>query len=417
MLKTSEIMRRAKAASREMVYSEEKTNNALLAMADALLEHKENILLANQRDMEESRGKISEVMLDRLYLDNKRLWALSEGIRSIASLPSPLKCEEAFRRPNGLLIRKNRVPLGVIAIIYESRPGVTADAAALAIKSGNAVILRGGKEAYRTSSAIVSVLAAAVEKSGLPKNCIQQVEDTSRGSAEELMKGRGYIDLLIPRGGAGLIRTCVENATVPCIETGTGICHIYIDKSADIEKAVKILDNAKTSRPSVCNAAEVCLVHRDIVARVLPEIKKALVERRVEEGLVPVELRLDEECLQIIDGVAQSDTDYDTEFLDYRLAIGVVGSVEEAIKHINLHSTGHSETIISEDEAAQKLFTTLVDSACVYVNASTRFTDGGEFGFGCEMGIATGKLHARGPMGLYELTTYKYVIEGDGQIR
>ena len=417
MLQTSEIMHRARVTSREMIYNEETTNTALLSMADALLEQKESILLANQIDMEESRGRISEVMLDRLYLDEKRLYALSEGIRSIALLPSPLKCEETYTRPNGLVIRKNRVPLGVIAIIYESRPGVTADAVALAIKSGNAVILRGGKEAYRTSSAIVSALAMAAEKCGLPKNCIQQVEDTSRKSAEELMKGRGYIDLLIPRGGAGLIRTCVENATVPCIETGTGICHIYIDKAADIEKAVSILYNAKTSRPSVCNAAEVCLVHRDILTRVLPEIKKALVDGRKEKGLVPVELRLDEECLQIIEGEAQTGSDYDTEFLDYRLAIGVVGSAQEAIKHINLHSTGHSEAIISEDEGAIGLFTSLVDSACVYVNASTRFTDGGEFGFGCEMGIATGKLHARGPMGLYELTTYKYVIEGNGQIR
>ncbi len=417
MLETMEIMRRAKEASREMIFDEERVNRALYAMADALLECREEILAANQSDMAESQGKISEVMLDRLYLDEKRLYALSEGIRSIAELPSPLKDGEVFMRPNGLLIKKKRVPFGVIAIIYESRPGVTADAAALAIKSGNTVILRCGKEAYRTSRAIVNALSRAVEKCGLSKYCIQQVEDTSRKSAEELMRGRGYVDLLIPRGGAGLIRSCVENATVPCIETGTGICHIYIDKSADAEKAVRILNNAKTSRPSVCNAAEVCLVHRDIATRVLPEIKKQLVERRLDMGLVPVELRLDKESLAIIDGVAQNDSDFDTEFLDYRLAIGIVGSTEEAIKHINLHSTGHSEAIISEDIEAQELFTSLVDSACVYVNASTRFTDGGEFGFGCEMGIATGKLHARGPMGLKELTTYKYVIVGDGQVR
>jgi glutamate-5-semialdehyde dehydrogenase len=385
-------------------------------MADAIEADVETILEANAVDIEAARGNISEVMIDRLRLTRERIHAMAEGIREVTALPSPLgRVLRQVVRPNGLVIDKVSVPMGVIAIIYESRPNVTSDAAALAIKSGNVAILRGGKEAYSSSTAITAAMRRGLASVGLPENCVQLVSDTSRESATALMKARGYVDLLIPRGGAGLIRACVENATVPCLETGTGICHIYVDRDADIDKALKVIENAKTSRPSVCNAAEVCLVHRDIAKEFLPRLKARLVDGRA--GNNPVELRLDGEACQIIDGVPMVDSDFDTEFLDYKLAVGIVGSVNEAVEHILAHSTHHSEAIISENTAAQEYFTTSVDSAAVYVNASTRFTDGGEFGLGCEMGISTQKMHARGPLGIEELTTYKYIIRGEGQVR
>ena len=417
MNSTEIILKNAKETVRALAgVSDESLNLALLAMADAIEADVEAILAANAVDIEAARGNISEVMIDRLRLTRERIHAMAEGIREVTALPSPLgRVLRQVVRPNGLVIDKVSVPMGVIAIIYESRPNVTSDAAALAIKSGNVAILRGGKEAYSSSSAITAAMRRGLASVGLPENCVQLVSDTSRESATALMKARGYVDLLIPRGGAGLIRACVENATVPCLETGTGICHIYVDRDADIDKALKVIENAKTSRPSVCNAAEVCLVHRDIAKEFLPRLKARLVDRRA--GNNPVELRLDREACQIIDGVPMVDSDFDTEFLDYKLAVGIVGSVDEAVEHILAHSTHHSEAIISENAAAQEYFTTSVDSAAVYVNASTRFTDGGEFGLGCEMGISTQKMHARGPLGIEELTTYKYIIRGEGQVR
>jgi len=396
--------------------SDEKLNAALLAMADAIVADTEVILEANGRDIAAASGNISPVMIDRLRLTEERIRAMAEGIRQVSVLPSPLgRVLREVVRPNGLVIDKVSVPMGVIAIIYESRPNVTSDAAALAIKSGNVAILRGGKEAYLSSAAITAAMRRGLASAELPEDCVQLVSDTSRDSATALMKARGYVDLLIPRGGAGLIRACVENATVPCLETGTGICHVYVDRDADIEKALNIIENAKTSRPSVCNAAEVCLVHREVAERFLPLLKERLVDSRAERD--PVELRLDPEAAGIIDGVPMAEGDFDTEFLDYKLAVGVVGSVEEAVEHILTHSTHHSEAIVTESKAAQDYFTTGVDSAAVYVNASTRFTDGGEFGLGCEMGISTQKMHARGPLGIEELTTYKYIIHGEGQVR
>ena len=417
MNSTEIILKNAKETVRALAgVSDESLNLALLAMADAIEADVEAILAANAVDIEAARGNISEVMIDRLRLTRERIHAMAEGIRQVTALPSPLgRVLRQVVRPNGLVIDKVSVPMGVIAIIYESRPNVTSDAAALAIKSGNVAILRGGKEAYSSSSAITAAMRRGLASVGLPENCVQLVSDTSRESATALMKARGYVDLLIPRGGAGLIRACVENATVPCLETGTGICHIYVDRDADIDKALNIIENAKTSRPSVCNAAEVCLVHRDIAKEFLPRLKARLVDGRA--GNNPVELRLDGEACQIIDGVPMVDSDFDTEFLDYKLAVGIVGSVNEAVEHILAHSTHHSEAIISENAAAQEYFTTSVDSAAVYVNASTRFTDGGEFGLGCEMGISTQKMHARGPLGIEELTTYKYIIRGEGQVR
>ena len=417
MNSTEIILKNAKETVRALAgVSDESLNLALLAMADAIEADAEAILAANAVDIEAARGNISEVMIDRLRLTRDRIHAMAEGIRQVTALPSPLgRVLRQVVRPNGLVIDKVSVPMGVIAIIYESRPNVTSDAAALAIKSGNVAILRGGKEAYSSSSAITAAMRRGLASVGLPENCIQLVSDTSRESATALMKARGYVDLLVPRGGAGLIRACVENATVPCLETGTGICHIYVDRDADIEKALNIVENAKTSRPSVCNAAEVCLVHRDIACEFLPLLKARLVDGRAENN--PVELRLDAEAQKIIEGTPEVEGDFDTEFLDYKLAVGIVGSVEEAVEHILMHSTHHSEAIVTENTAAADYFTTGVDSAAVYVNASTRFTDGGEFGLGCEMGISTQKLHARGPMGLEELTTYKYVIVGKGQIR
>lgn len=415
---TREQMQLAKQASPLLACADTLLkNNALLAMAQSLLDGTSDILAANAADMEKARGTISEVMLDRLALNESRIAAMAEGIRQVAALPDPVGEVLAREvRPNGLVIEKTAVALGVIAIIYESRPNVTSDAAALCIKSGNACILRGGKEAFHSASAITKAMQQGLVSVGLPAQLVQLVQDTTRNSANELMQGVGYIDLLIPRGGAGLIRACMENAKVPCIQTGTGICHIYVDRSADLEMAVRIIENAKTSRPSVCNAAEVCLVHREIAGVFLPMLKEALVDRRAAEGKVPVEFRADEEAVNYL-GIPAGETDFDTEFLDYKMAVRTVSSVEEAISHIRAHSTGHSEAIVTADDAAARNFIQGIDSAAVYVNASTRFTDGGEFGLGCEMGISTQKLHARGPMGLRELTTYQYIVRGNGQIR
>lgn len=414
-----EQMRLSKAAAPKLALADEETKNrALSAMAKCLTAHAAEILEANRADMDAARGSMSAVMLDRLALTETRIESMADGIRQVAALPDPAgEVLARVERPNGLIIEKTAVPLGVVAIIYESRPNVTSDAAALCIKSGNACILRSGKEAWRSANAIVLAMQEGLAAAGLPRETVTLVSDTSRQSAAELMQGVGYIDLLIPRGGRGLIQNCMENAKVPCIQTGTGICHVYVDASADLEKAVKIIVNAKTSRPSVCNAEEVCLVNREIAPRFLPMLRDALVTEREKAGQKPVELRCDAEALAVCGGIPAGDADFDTEFLDYILAVGVVGSVEEAISHIAAHSTGHSDCILTEDAHTAALFTRSVDSAAVYVNASTRFTDGGEFGLGCEMGISTQKLHARGPMGLRELMTYKYIIRGDGQIR
>ena len=416
---TMELLGRAREAKAPMALADtERKNAALLAMAEELEAGAGEILAANREDLEAAEGTISPVMMDRLRLTKERIGGMAEGVRQVAALPDPVGRElKTVRRPNGLEIRKISVPMGVIAIIYESRPNVTSDAAALALKAGSACVLRCGKEAHRSAAAIVAALSRGLERAGLPAQALQLVEDTSRRSAQELMGARGLVDLLIPRGGAGLIRSCVENATVPCIETGTGICHVYVDRSADQEMALRIIENAKTSRPSVCNAEEVCLVHREIAGEFLPKLRRVLVEDRQAAGRQPVELRLDERAAGIIDGTPASAADFDTEFLDYILAVAVVDSLEAAVDHIARHSTGHSDGIVTADSQAADRFAALVDSAAVYVNASTRFTDGGEFGLGCEMGISTQKLHARGPMGLEELTSYKYVVRGGGQIR
>ena len=404
--------RNAKSAVGQL--TTEQKNEALLAMADALEARQTEILAANARDLAAAQGHISAVMLDRLRLTSARIQAMAQGIREVAVLPDPVgQVLEEHTRPDGLNIQKVSVPMGVIAIIYESRPNVTSDAAALALKSGNVCILRGGKEAICSAVAIVDALKAGLKKAGITENAVNLVTDTSRDSATALMTAQGYVDLLIPRGGAGLINACVRNATVPCIATGTGICHVYVEKSADQQMALNIIENAKTSRPSVCNAEEVLLVDKAIAEEFLPKLYKRLVADRVQ----PVELRLDAFAQNIIPGTAAGDRDFDTEFLDYILAVACVEGVEEAIAHIAAHSTGHSEAIITSDKAAAQKFTACVDSAAVYVNASTRFTDGGEFGLGCEMGISTQKLHARGPMGLRELTTYHYIIHGNGHIR
>ncbi len=411
---TQEILQAAKRTCRvAAVLTTEQKNTALLAMAQALVAHTDAILAANAEDVEAARASLSAVMVDRLALTAERIVGMANGIREVAALPDPVgRVIERVDRENGLVIEKVSVPMGVTAMIYESRPNVTSDAAVLAFKSGNVCVLRGGKEAFRSSQAIVEALHDGLRSVGLPETMIQLVQDTTRASANELMTAVGLVDLLIPRGGAGLIRACVENALVPCIETGTGICHVYVDANADTEKALNIIENAKTSRPSVCNAAEVCLVHKDMAPTFLPKLKARLTERER-----PVELRLDARAAAIIDGVPAGERDFDTEFLDYILAVGVVDDADAAIAHIAAHSTGHSEAIITEDRVAADRFTAAVDSAAVYVNASTRFTDGGEFGLGCEIGISTQKLHARGPMGLRELTTYKYVVRGNGQIR
>ena len=416
---TLEMLKNAKAAWPELATAgTEKKNAALMAMADALEKDCAAILEANAADVEAARGSISDVMLDRLRLDEKRIAGMADGVRQVAKLPDPVgRVITRVDRPNGLTIEKIGVPMGVVAIIYESRPNVTSDAAALTVKSGNACVLRGGKEAFRSADAIVRAMQRGLKQAGLPETLVQLVQDATRQSANDLMTAVGLVDLLIPRGGAGLIRACTENAKVPCIQTGTGICHVYVDASADLGMALNIIENAKTSRPSVCNAEEVCLVDAPVAGRFLPMLKRRLADDRAAKGLVPVELRLDERAAAIIPGTPAGPKDFDTEFLDYILAVKVVDGVDEAVKHIALHSTGHSDCIVARDGAAQARFVAGVDSAAVYVNASTRFTDGGEFGLGCEMGISTQRLHARGPMGLEELTTYKYVVHGDGQIR
>ena len=416
---TIDILKQARAAWPALQTADTGVKNAALnAMADALLKSTDAILSANALDMEAARGHISEVMLDRLCLTGDRIQAMADGIREVAALPDPVGAVIArVERPNGLVIERTRVAMGVIAIIYESRPNVTSDAAALALKAGSACVLRGGKEAFRSADAIVQALQAGLEKVGLPGALVQLVQDTTRQSATDLMTAVGLVDLLIPRGGAGLIKAVTENAKVPCIQTGTGICHVYVDEDADQAMALNIIDNAKTSRPSVCNAEEVLLVHSAVAAEFLPKLKARLVDDRAAKGLVPVELRLDPRAAAIIPGVPAAEKDFDTEFLDYILAVGVVDSAAEAIAHIQTHSTGHSEAVVSRNPAVLDAFARGVDSAAVYLNCSTRFTDGGEFGLGCEMGISTQKLHARGPMGLEELTTYKYIIRGNGQTR
>lgn len=389
-------------------------NQALEAMASQLLKATEAILAANQIDMEVARGKISEVMLDRLFLDQERIEGMAQGIRALIDLPDPIgEVLDTEVLENGLEIKKVRVAMGVIGIIYESRPNVTSDAAALAIKSGNAVVLRTGKDAFYSAQAIVTALKGVLEEAGLNPDLLQLIQDTSRASSLAMMKAKGYLDLLIPRGGAGLIQAVVENAIVPVIETGTGIVHVYVDKEADFQKALAIIENAKTSRPSVCNAMEVLLVDQAIASDFLPLVKERLVDERERS----VELRLDEDAQAIISGTAAQEQDFDTEFLDYILAVKVVDGVKEAVDHIEAHSTHHSDAIVTENPETAAYFTKQVDSAAVYVNASTRFTDGGQFGLGCEMGISTQKLHARGPMGLREMTSYKYIVSGNGQVR
>ena len=410
-----ELLQRAKNAKGNVAaLTTQEKNNTLNAMAQALLSHQEDILAANELDLQAAQSHITPVMLDRLKLTPERIAAMAQGIREVAVLLDPVgRILESHTRPDGLEIQKVSVPMGVVAIIYESRPNVTSDAAALALKSGNVCVLRGGKEAFRSAKAIVEALRSGLQAQGVTPDAVNLVEDTSRESTRELMTANGYIDLLIPRGGAGLIQACVTTATVPCIATGTGICHVYVEKTADLGMALNIVENAKTSRPSVCNAEEVLLVDQEIAPVFLP----MLYDRLVVQRETPVELRLDETAQSIIPGTPAGERDFDTEFLDYILAVHCVAGVEEAVSHIAAHSTGHSEAIVTKDPQAEAYFTAFVDSAAVYVNASTRFTDGGEFGLGCEMGISTQKLHARGPMGLRELTTYHYIIHGNGHVR
>lgn len=413
---TKQILIQARDAKRELAkLSTDDKNKALLAMADALIEFKDYILEENKKDIESARGNISDVMIDRLTLTSERIDGMASGIRDVVKLPDPVgNVLERIERENGLIIEKTSVAMGVVAIIYESRPNVSSDAAALTLKSGNVCVLRGGKEAFRSANAIVNALRNGLKKVGYPETLINMIQDTSRDSANELMTAVGYVDLLIPRGGPGLINACVRNATVPCIQTGTGICHVYVDKSADFDMALNIIENAKTSRPSVCNAEEVLLVNSSIAKNFLPLLKARLVDSRKEN---PVELRLCEKSQKIIDGTPAGENDFDTEFLDYILAVKIVDDVYEAVNHIAEHSTHHSDVIVTNDKKSADIFCLEVDSTSVYVNASSRFTDGGEFGLGCEMGISTQKLHARGPMGLKEMTTYKYIIRGNGQIR
>ena len=416
---TLDILKKTRAARSSLAALDETAKNRiLLAMAEALMAAEGDILAENDADMTAARGHINDVMLDRLRLDHDRLADMAEGVRAIAALPDHTgRVLSEVRRPNGLVVRKVQVPLGLVSIIYESRPNVTSDAAALAVKSGNVCVLRSGKEAHRSACAIVKALKSGIAQGGGDPEILNIVDDITHQSATDIMTAKGLVDLLIPRGGAGLIRACVEGASVPCIETGTGICHVYVDKAADLDKALAIVENAKASRPSVCNAEEVLLVHSAVAAEFLPRLKKRLVDDRAAAGKTPVELRLDERAAAIIPGTPAGERDFDTEFLNYILAVAVVDSVEQAVAHILTHSTGHSEAIVTEDPAAAEVFVSGTDSAAVYVNASTRFTDGGEFGLGCEMGISTQKLHARGPMGLDELSTYKYVVLGSGQIR
>ena len=416
---TLDILKKTRAARGSLAALDETAKNRiLLAMAEALMAAEDDILAENDADMTAARGHINDVMLDRLRLDHDRLAGMAEGVRAIAALPDHTgRVLSEVHRPNGLVVRKVQVPLGLVSIIYESRPNVTSDAAALAVKSGNVCVLRSGKEAHRSACAIVRALKSGIAQGGGDPEILNIVDDITHQSATDIMTAKGLVDLLIPRGGAGLIRACVEGASVPCIETGTGICHVYVDKAADLDKALAIVENAKTSRPSVCNAEEVLLVHSAVAAEFLPRLKKRLVDDRAAAGKTPVELRLDERAAAIIPGTPAGERDFDTEFLNYILAVAVVDGVEQAVAHILTHSTGHSEAIVTEDPAAAEVFVSGTDSAAVYVNASTRFTDGGEFGLGCEMGISTQKLHARGPMGLDELSTYKYVVLGSGQIR
>ncbi|MCD7729023.1 MAG: glutamate-5-semialdehyde dehydrogenase [Clostridia bacterium] len=417
---TQEILQHANSVKPEALFlTEDKKNNALNAMADCILSQSGEILAANAKDVEAAQGKISQVMIDRLMLNQSRIEGMAEGIRQVAALPDPVGIVyDKITRPSGVNVEKVSVPLGVVAIIYESRPNVTSDAAALCLKSGNVCVLRTGKEAHASAVAIVNAMRSGLEKAGLSPYFINLIEDTSRNSAQEIMTATGLVDLLIPRGGAGLINACVQNAKVPCIQTGTGICHVYVDKYADFSKALNIIENAKTSRPSVCNAMEVCLVDSAVASQFLPELWQRLVKNRKKN---PVTLKLDEESYKILAGkencVPAGETDFDTEFLDYVMAVKVVDGVEQATEHISAHSTHHSDCIVTENTANANYFVSAVDSAAVYVNVSTRFTDGGEFGLGCEMGISTQKLHARGPMGLKELTSYKYVVRGNGQIR
>ena len=416
---TLDILKKTRAARGSLAALDETAKNRiLLAMAEALMAAEDDILAENDADMAAARGHINDVMLDRLRLDHDRLAGMAEGVRAIAALPDHTgRVLSEVHRPNGLVVRKVQVPLGLVSIIYESRPNVTSDAAALAVKSGNVCVLRSGREAHRSACAIVKALKSGIAQGGGDPEILNIVDDITHQSATDIMTAKGLVDLLIPRGGAGLIRACVEGASVPCIETGTGICHVYVDRAADLDKALAIVENAKASRPSVCNAEEVLLVHSAVAAEFLPRLKKRLVDDRAAAGKVPVELRLDERAAAIIPGTPAGERDFDTEFLNYILAVAVVDSVEQAVAHILTHSTGHSEAIVTEDPAAAEVFASGTDSAAVYVNASTRFTDGGEFGLGCEMGISTQKLHARGPMGLDELSTYKYVVLGSGQIR
>ena len=413
---TQEILSAAKACAPSLASVDTQVKNAaLLAMAAALEANSEAILAANAQDMEAARSHLSQSMLDRLALTEERIHAMAEGIRQVVQLPDPVgRIRERVERPNGIVIDKVGVSVGVIAIVYESRPNVTSDAAALAVKAGSACVLRSGSDAFKSANAIVEAMQQGLAKAGLAPQLVQLVQDTSRQSVKDLMEAVGYVDLLIPRGGAGLIKACTEGAKVPCIQTGTGICHIYVDETADQEMALNIIENAKTSRPSVCNAAEVCLVHKAIAEEFLPKLHKRLVTDR---AVNPVELRLCPKAAAIIPGTAAGEADFSTEYLDYILAVGVVDSAESAMGHIATHSTGHSECIVTRDMQVADRFARVVDSAAVYVNCSTRFTDGGEFGLGCEIGISTQKLHARGPMGLDEICTYKYVIHGDGQTR
>lgn len=419
MENTIELLKRTKAAWKNIRnLSEEEKNRLLAAMADSLEDHTEAILEANKTDMQRAEGSISTVMLDRLRLNEDRIRGMADGIRAIVKLPSHTgRILSEVTRPNGMVIRRKQVPFGLVAIIYESRPNVTSDAAALTLKSSNVCILRSGKEAWNSSKAVVDAMKEGIRKADGDPEIVNLIEDTSRQSAAEIMQAEGIVDLLIPRGGAGLIRNCVENSRVPVIQTGTGICHVYVDQDADLQKALKLVINAKTGRPSVCNAEEVLLVHETVAEAFLPMLKKALVDDRESEGKVPVELRLDEASRKVICGTPAGERDFNTEFLDYILAVKVVSGVEEAVEHIARHSTGHSEAIVTENAVTADYFVSEVDSAAVYVNVSTRFTDGGEFGLGCEMGISTQKLHGRGPLGLDELSTYKYVITGNGQVR
>lgn len=416
MKSTIDILKSAKAASQNAMLLEPKEKKALIkALAKAISDHRSKILEANKIDIEVAKNKLNQSMIDRLTLNIERIDDMVRGMLKVAELDDPVgRVLQETTLENGLLIKKVSVPLGVVSIIYESRPNVTSDASCICLKSGNACVLRGGKEAFNTSYTIVEIMRETLAENDVDQNIISMIEDTSRQSANEIMKSTEYVDLLIPRGGKGLIEATVKNSLVPCIQTGTGICHIYVDMSAGFEMALDIIENAKTSRPSVCNAQEVLLVHEDIASDFLPLLKERLCGNNAKHK---VELRGDEAVCNIIDIKRATKDDFDTEFLDYILAIAIVDDVKCACEHIEKHSTHHSEAIITNDDSSAKYFLSFVDSAAVYVNASTRFTDGGQFGQGAEMGISTQKLHARGPFGVEELTTYKYEIFGNGQIR